>query len=40
MATVRAVCEHAFAHQKNWRILTKYRLHVPHATTLCVPCSS
>ncbi|MFE7242961.1 hypothetical protein [Streptomyces sp. NPDC057580] len=31
-ASVRAVCEHAFAHQKNWRIITKLRLHVRHAT--------
>ncbi|MFE6156435.1 transposase family protein [Streptomyces sp. NPDC057889] len=34
VASVRAVCEHAFAHLKNWRILTKLRLHVRHATTL------
>lgn len=34
IASVRAVCEHAFAHLKNWRILTKLRLHVRHATTL------
>ncbi|WP_309484627.1 hypothetical protein [Streptomyces himalayensis] len=25
MASVRAVCEHAFAHLKNWRIITKLR---------------
>ncbi|MGY5060825.1 transposase family protein [Streptomyces sp. 900105755] len=34
IASVRAVCEHAFAHLKNWRILTKLRLNVRHATTL------
>ncbi|QUW84487.1 transposase [Streptomyces mirabilis] len=34
IASVRAVCEHAFAHLKNWRIITKLRLHVRHATTL------
>ncbi|MGW7426158.1 transposase family protein [Streptomyces sp. NPDC054813] len=34
IASARAVCEHAFAHLKNWRILTKLRLHVRHATTL------
>ncbi|MFF4120861.1 transposase family protein [Streptomyces sp. NPDC001714] len=34
IASVRAACEHAFAHLKNWRILTKLRLHVRHATTL------
>ncbi|WP_236076365.1 transposase family protein [Streptomyces coffeae] len=30
----RAACEHAFAHLKNWRILTKLRLSAHHATTL------
>jgi hypothetical protein len=34
IASVRAVCEHAFAHLKNWRIITKLRLHVRHATAL------
>ncbi|MEV0371061.1 transposase family protein [Streptomyces sp. NPDC050636] len=34
IASVRAVCEHAFAHLKNWRILTKLRLDVRHATPL------
>ncbi|UQA91412.1 transposase family protein [Streptomyces halobius] len=34
IASVRAVCEHAFAHLKNWRTLTKLRLHARHATTL------
>ncbi|MGY5014703.1 transposase family protein [Streptomyces sp. 900105755] len=34
IASVRAVCERAFAHLKNWRILTKLRLNVRHATTL------
>ncbi|MFC9500000.1 transposase family protein [Streptomyces sp. NPDC056982] len=34
IASVRAVCEHAFAHLKNWRILIKLRLPVRHATTL------
>lgn len=34
IASVRAVCEHAFAHLKNWRVLTKLRLDVRHATTL------
>jgi hypothetical protein len=34
IAPVRAVCEHCFAHRKNWRILTKLRLHIRHATTL------
>ncbi|MEU0028954.1 transposase family protein [Streptomyces sp. NPDC006335] len=29
MASVRAVCEHAFAHLKNWRINTKLRLLAP-----------
>jgi hypothetical protein len=32
--SVHAVCEHAFAHLKNWRIITKLRLHVRHATSL------
>ncbi|MGW5434281.1 transposase family protein [Streptomyces sp. NPDC004059] len=34
IASVRTVCEHAFAHLKNWRILTKFSLHVHHTTTL------
>ncbi|WP_406723600.1 transposase family protein [Streptomyces sp. GD-15H] len=34
IASVRAVCEHAFAHLKNWRILTKLRLSARYATTL------
>ncbi|WP_217130071.1 transposase family protein [Streptomyces sp. AC558_RSS880] len=34
IASVRAVCEHAFAHLKNWRILTKLRLSPSYATTL------
>jgi methylphosphotriester-DNA--protein-cysteine methyltransferase len=34
IASVRAVCEHAFAHLKNWRILTKLRISPRHATTL------
>ncbi len=34
IASVRAVCEHAFAHLKNWRILTKLRLSTRYATTL------
>nr|WP_307135739.1 transposase family protein [Streptomyces aurantiacus] len=34
IASVRAVCEHAFAHLKNWRILTKLRLSPRYATTL------
>ncbi|MEU6420998.1 transposase family protein [Streptomyces spiralis] len=34
IASVRAVCEHAFAHLKNWRILSKLRLHVRHTSTL------
>ncbi|MEU9008699.1 transposase family protein [Streptomyces sp. NPDC048479] len=34
IAAERAACEHAFAHLKNWRILTKLRLHARHATTL------
>jgi hypothetical protein len=34
IATERAACEHAFAHLKKWRILTKLRLAAPHATTL------
>lgn len=34
IASVRAVCEHAFAHLKHWRIITKLRLHVRHATAL------
>jgi hypothetical protein len=34
IASVRAVCEHTFAHLKNWRILTKLRLSPQHATTL------
>ncbi|MCX5053061.1 MULTISPECIES: transposase family protein [unclassified Streptomyces] len=32
--SVRAVCEHAFAHLKNWRIITKVRLSTRYATTL------
>jgi hypothetical protein len=34
IASVRAVCEHAFAHLKNWRILAKLRLSPRYATTL------
>lgn len=34
VAAERAACEHAFAHLKNWRILTKLRLGARHATTL------
>ncbi|MFE4413097.1 transposase family protein [Streptomyces sp. NPDC056821] len=34
IASVRAVCEHTFAHLKNWRILTKLRLSPRYATTL------
>ncbi|MGW3451202.1 transposase family protein [Streptomyces sp. NPDC001076] len=33
-ASVRAVCEDAFARLKNWRILTKFGLNVRHAPTL------
>ncbi|WP_369044431.1 transposase family protein [Streptomyces sp. Midd1] len=29
IAAERATCEHAFAHLKNWRILTKLRLSAP-----------
>ncbi|MFI9207864.1 transposase family protein [Streptomyces sp. NPDC053253] len=34
IAAERAVCEHAFAHLKNWRVLTKLRLDVKWATRL------
>lgn len=34
IASVRAVCEHAFAHLKNWRILARLRMSPRHATTL------
>ncbi|MGW3765425.1 transposase family protein [Streptomyces sp. NPDC005131] len=34
VASVRAVCEHAFAHLKNWRILARLRMSPRHATTL------
>ncbi|MFP8886767.1 transposase family protein [Streptomyces mangrovi] len=34
IASVRAVCEHAFAHLKNRRILAKLRLSPRYATTL------
>ncbi|WP_406324598.1 transposase family protein [Streptomyces sp. NBC_01637] len=34
IAAERAVCEHAFAHFKNWRVLTKLRLDVKWATRL------
>ncbi|MEU0853357.1 transposase family protein [Streptomyces flaveolus] len=34
IAAERAACEHAFAHLKNWRILTKLRLSTRYATTL------
>lgn len=34
IASARAVCEHAFAHPKNWRILSKLRLSPRYATTL------
>ncbi|WP_327372456.1 transposase [Streptomyces sp. NBC_01216] len=34
IAAERAVCEHAFAHLKNWRALTKLRLDVKWATRL------
>lgn len=34
IAAERAVCEHAFAHLKNWRVLTKLRLDAKWATRL------
>ncbi|WP_369354655.1 transposase family protein [Streptomyces sp. cg2] len=34
IAAERAVCDHAFAHLKNWRVLTKLRLDVKWATRL------
>ncbi|MFI7240283.1 transposase family protein [Streptomyces cyaneofuscatus] len=34
IAAERAVCEHAFAHLENWRVLTKLRLDVQWATRL------
>ncbi|MGP4089952.1 transposase family protein [Streptomyces sp. KR55] len=34
IAAERAVCEHAFAHLKNWRVLTKLRLDVRWAARL------
>ncbi|MFD4556609.1 transposase family protein [Streptomyces sp. NPDC058469] len=34
IASVRADCEHAFAHLKNWRILAKLRLSPRYAATL------
>lgn len=34
IASERAVCEQAFAHLKNWRILTKLRMGVRYATAL------
>ncbi|WP_240136477.1 transposase family protein [Streptomyces sp. MUM 178J] len=34
IAAERAVCEHAFAHLKNWRVLTRLRLDVRWATRL------
>ncbi|WP_308314415.1 transposase family protein [Streptomyces sp. GbtcB7] len=34
IAAERAVCEHAFAHLKNWRVLTRLRLDVKWATRL------
>jgi hypothetical protein len=34
IAAERAVCEHAFAHLKNWRVLTKLRMDVRWATRL------
>ncbi|MEV6784782.1 transposase family protein [Streptomyces sp. NPDC051098] len=34
IAAERAVCEHAFAHLKNWRVLTKLRIDVKWATQL------
>ncbi|MFF4021148.1 transposase family protein [Streptomyces sp. NPDC001843] len=34
IAAARAVCEHAFAHLKNWRVLTRLRLDVKWATRL------
>ncbi|MFE3144588.1 transposase family protein [Streptomyces scopuliridis] len=34
IASVRAVCEHAFAHLRNWRVITNLRLQVRHATAL------
>ncbi|MFF6881518.1 transposase family protein [Streptomyces sp. NPDC012474] len=34
IASVRAVCEHAFAHLKNWRILTELRTDPARATQL------
>lgn len=40
IAAERAACEHAFAHLKNWRILTKLRLHPGTPPPSCVPSSS
>ncbi|MGC9539267.1 transposase family protein [Streptomyces sp. UG1] len=34
IVSVRAVCEHAFVHLKNWRIITKLRLSPRYATAL------
>ncbi|MHB6911304.1 transposase family protein [Streptomyces sp. DB-54] len=34
IAAERASCEHAFAHLKNWRVLTKLRLDLRYATAL------
>ncbi|MFE9976792.1 transposase family protein [Streptomyces hirsutus] len=34
IAAERAACEHAFAHLKNWRVLTRLRLDVKWATRL------
>ncbi|MFJ8802861.1 hypothetical protein [Streptomyces sp. NPDC102487] len=31
---MRAVCEQVCPHLKNWRVITKVRLHAHHATAL------
>ncbi|WP_376775101.1 transposase family protein [Saccharopolyspora phatthalungensis] len=34
LARERAACEHGFADLKNWRILTRLRMHTRNATRL------
>lgn len=34
ITSVRAACEHAFAHPKNRRVITKLRMSARYATTL------
>ncbi|MFE2493323.1 transposase family protein [Streptomyces scopuliridis] len=39
IASVRAVCEHAFAHLRNWRVINNLRCTCVTQPRSCAPCS-